>query len=534
MLAAVAAPLVVIGLLTGAWAVDAAAHRDRVMRNIEVAGTAVGGMTRAELAAAVDDLAAALPSTPLTIDTGEFAVETTAGDLGLAVDTEETIDAVWATGRDDPLPTRPVRWLRSALRAREAPVRLDVDAERLTVALAELEGDRRTEPVEPSVTGTPEGVRLVPGTDGRRIDTNAVVRALPMRLDSIGRPITLRVDRTVTPPRIPDAAVAALADQANALTEGPFVVTAGDQRIELPGPELRPGFSVVADGAPEVPSPRLAVDPATVAAVIEAHRPPGVGRPGAVRFDLRGGVPVPVAGSDVQVCCAPEAPEIVAAALAEGRTSAEVPTRRLGAEELQEWAAELGVREVVGEFTTFHPPGQPRVQNIHRIADTLRGVLIAPGETFSVNDTVGPRTAEKGYVSAPVIENGKFTEAIGGGVSQFATTLFNAAFFAGLDIPAYMAHTKYISRYPFGREATLAYPSVDLKIRNNTPYGVVIWPTYTDSSITVQLWSTRYVRGEQTGQNKSSGCGAVVTTRTRTWTDGRTETDTFRANYDCE
>jgi vancomycin resistance protein YoaR len=112
--------------------------------------------------------------------------------------------------------------------------------------------------------------------------------------------------------------------------------------------------------------------------------------------------------------------------------------------------------------------------------------------------------------------------------------LFNAAFFAGLDIPAYKAHSKYISRYPFGREATLAYPSVDLKIRNNTPHGVVIWPTHTPTSITVDLWSTRYARGEQTAQNKSSGCGSVATERTRTFLDGRVEKDTFRANYDCD
>ena len=103
-----------------------------------------------------------------------------------------------------------------------------------------------------------------------------------------------------------------------------------------------------------------------------------------------------------------------------------------------------------------------------------RGVLIAPGETFSANGFVGKRTKEKGFASAPVIENGKFSEDYGGGVSQWATTTFNAAFFAGLDIPDHKAHSIYISRYPYGREATLAYPSVDLKIHNNTPYGVVM------------------------------------------------------------
>ena len=133
-----------------------------------------------------------------------------------------------------------------------------------------------------------------------------------------------------------------------------------------------------------------------------------------------------------------------------------------------------------------------------------------------------------------MIQDGEFATDIGGGVSQFATTTFNAAFFGGLDIPTYKMHSKYISRYPFGREATLAYPGVDLKIRNDTPYGIVIWPTYTGTSITVQLWSTRTAVGEQTAQNPTSGCGPVSTERTRTFTDGHTEKDTFRANYDCD
>jgi len=92
---------------------------------------------------------------------------------------------------------------------------------------------------------------------------------------------------------------------------------------------------------------------------------------------------------------------------------------------------------------------------------------------------------------------------------------------------------EYISRYPFGREATVAYPGVDLKIKNNTPYGVVIWPTYTGSSITIQLWSTPYASGAQTGQNQSSGCGKITTQRTRTYVDGRTDTQTYNANYRC-
>ena len=109
-------------------------------------------------------------------------------------------------------------------------------------------------------------------------------------------------------------------------------------------------------------------------------------------------------------------------------------------------------------FTTYHACCASRVTNIHRMADLVRGAVVAPGASFSINDHIGERTAEKGFVTAGAIRDGKHVDEIGGGVSQFATTMFNAAYFAGLDIDEYQAHSEYFDRYPRGREATMGYP----------------------------------------------------------------------------
>jgi vancomycin resistance protein YoaR len=112
--------------------------------------------------------------------------------------------------------------------------------------------------------------------------------------------------------------------------------------------------------------------------------------------------------------------------------------------------------------------------------------------------------------------------------------LFNAAFFAGLEIPEYQMHGLYISRYPYGREATLSYPRPDLKVRNNSPYGVLVWPTYSGTSITVSLYSTKWVE-EVTQSNQTTSeqgpCKVVTTERTRRWLDGRTAVDRFSGRY---
>jgi vancomycin resistance protein YoaR len=194
----------------------------------------------------------------------------------------------------------------------------------------------------------------------------------------------------------------------------------------------------------------------------------------------------------------------------------------------------LGISQVIGTFSTAYDPGQPRVTNIHRIADLLRGWVILPGETMSLNAVVGPRTAGGGFVAAQSIVAGhRYGTDVGGGISQFATTLLNAAYAGGLDIVEHQSSSLYDPHVPLGRDATVSFPSPDLKLRDATPYGVLVWTSYTDTSVTVTLYSTGFATGEQTSQQvtRVGACQRVHTVRTRTYTDGRTTTDGLDAFY---
>lgn len=528
LLAALATPLVVFGLLTAAWAIDRAASDGQVMRNVQLAGTAVGGHDEDDLRATVEELATDLSDVEVVLDAEAFQIETTAGDIGLGVDVEGTVQAAMAAGRKDPGPWSPLRWVGSLFGKRRVPLRLTVDRSKVVANVTSLEGDRRTVPREPRVDPKPEGIELIPGKPGVAIDLSAVAEALPRTVDSTDERIEVDSPRVETPPTVGDETVKDLVDRANATTDGEVTLTFADQKVTIDGKRFRPGYSLVndADGT------RLALDGEHVARVIDDAKPNPYNATG-VTFEIVDGVPVPRPGHDAVICCAESAPAAVAAALLDGKTEVAVEPRRITAAEGLAQAGLLGVKEVVGEFTTRYAAGQPRVKNIQRISDLTRGVLIPPGTTWSVNEHVGRRTADKGFVNAPVIEQGKYTNDIGGGVSQYATTLFNAAFFAGLDIPEHKPHSIYISRYPFAREATLAYPSIDLKIHNNTPYAVMIWPTYTSTSVTVQLWSTRYAAGVQESVTPPSGCGSIKLVRKRVFVDGKVDHQTYRANYNC-
>ncbi|MGE5788261.1 MAG: VanW family protein [Myxococcales bacterium] len=151
----------------------------------------------------------------------------------------------------------------------------------------------------------------------------------------------------------------------------------------------------------------------------------------------------------------------------------------------------LNIHEPVGSFTTRHACCQPRVNNIHRIADLVNGMIVPPGETFSLNELVGQRSLENGFVPAPSIEDGEMVDTIGGGVSQFATTFYNAVMRAGYEVLERQPHTYWFDRYPMGHEATLSWPKPDVVIRNDTKSGLLILTSYTERSITIRLFGDR-------------------------------------------
>ena len=172
----------------------------------------------------------------------------------------------------------------------------------------------------------------------------------------------------------------------------------------------------------------------------------------------------------------------------------------------------LQVKEKIGEFTTRHPCCQPRVNNIQRFAAHMDGQMLLPGQVMSLNETVGERTRERGYVPAPTIVMGEITDTVGGGVSQFATTFYNAVFWAGLEIIEHQPHSYYFSRYPEGIEATISWREPDLVFRNDTDAPVVIKTSYTGTSITVKVF----------GDNSDREVSAWVSNRFD-WTEFPTE-----------
>jgi vancomycin resistance protein YoaR len=344
-------------------------------------------------------------------------------------------------------------------------------------------------------------VELVAGRPGQTIDrAGAEAAVLAAAAAPAGATVGLPIGER--PPTVGAEAAQATADRAAALLGTPVEVTAGAGRTDLRPADLAPLVRTEA-AAGEL---RLRLDPGGLDRLLRRQAGFAYTEPKDARFQPTGSrirILPGLAGLEV-------VPRKAAAAVLEAGTtgtgtdrSVALPTTTTQPELTTKEAKALGVKEVMSTFTTtFSAADAPRVHNISLIAAAVHGRLVRPGQVFSMNGATGQRTAAKGYRTAHVIQNGEIVDGLGGGVCQAGTTMFNAAFFAGLPVPERRNHSLHISHYPMGRDATLNWPTTDLKWRNDSPYGIYITSRATPSTLTFTFWSTS--RGYKVTSSTSS------------------------------
>lgn len=519
---------VIVGALVIAWQVYEARDDSRIRPGATVSGVEIGGLEPEEAVTALEPVVQEVAETIIDLQFQDRTITITAAELGISLDANQTLAEA-----DDPPPpvVRPAAWLFDLFASRDVTPTVTTDLGTLASTV-----DPYTDPETPRLQLVDGAFRPILSTDVPVPDMELLARRLEEAvLSNVGGRVVVEVPIRGMEPIDPIAVAlaTALAVRANDITAGGVWLQLEGTTETLSIGELALRQFIVLEG--DQHDTHLSLDARiadTLASLFVGIGADGI--PATVGLDEAGNVTISEGTAGFK-CCSETVAEVLLAGMSEGQQVVTLPATPAPHPQGKEWAESLEITQVVSEFTTNFKAGQDRVINIARISELTRGVIIEPGQRFSVNEFVGPRTMGKGFVPAGMILDGVFVDSVGGGISQYATTLFNAAFFAGLDFVAYQSHTIYLSRYPYGREATVSFPAPDLVLENNTPYGVMLWPTTNDSSITVRLYSTPSVEVEQTNQSTrgvGSSCTRVTTERTRTWlADGSTETDTVWAQY---
>ena len=525
------------------------AYDDRILPGTSMGGVDLGGRSPQAAAGLLSAAFERDRGATLTASGQRFVFR--ADQLGYRFDAAASTERARRAGREGPLAgvwSTVAGLVRSR---RPAPV-VSVDRRALAVRIDAIAGDvdRTASPGElVADASAPGGVRVVAPRTARTLDRAAAARAIlsalrDRRAGTVALPVATQ--RSATPDE-----VRAVARRARAYLRTPLRLTVG-------GRTLTPSMSRVLRILTLEPAPRgarglrLGVDEAGLERFVAAlagdlDRDPADAR---IRAPARPADAVDGQGdlrsrprrADIAVTESrpgrrlrrKTAVTAIAAAIRSGRHAATLAFMPASAR--LRTAAAREVTSLLGSFTTRYACCQPRATNIRLIAEAVDGTVVLPGQRFSLNETSGERTRADGYLPAPFIADGKIVPSIGGGVSQFSTTLYNAAYLAGLRIDAHRPHSFYIDRYPPGREATLNFPDIDLAWTNDTAAPVLVRATADATSVVASIYGTDHGRRVQvqTGERTpvSDGAFQITVTRVLRYRDGKRKSEPFTTRYD--
>ena len=549
-----------LGVLVLLWVGAAWWNTANLAPGSSISGVAVGGMSLSEARQAVATQMQDVLDDPVTVTVNGSSAQITPSKAGVSVDAEASVERLTR------FTLNPATIFNRFTGARVDAV-VNVDPVALTGALGSHLDELATGTANASVILNGTTPVLIPASAGNGVDIAASVRRLTANWP-LGK-TTIELDAGQARPTITDAAAQAfINDTLNPLLSAPLTITAA-------------GTDAASISAGDV-----TLSPEQVAGLVTISSS-GTALSAALDADMLYDTVVSTMGADVEVAPqsatwtidgsdegAPTAtPQYVAPAngrvidrqaLADGALKAgtssatgRTVTLPLVSKEpaLTTAAADWNITEFISDYSTpfYSEPG--RDQNLRRGAELLNGKIVMPGQVFSTEEALGEVDEEHGFAAAGVISDGKHVDAIGGGLSQIGTTMFNAAFEAGMDDVEHHPHTYWFSRYPAGREATIWTGEKDVKFGNSTPYPVLIQAWVSGEEVHVRLWSTRYYEVSITSGEKTDyrpvktvtasgpGCEAysggnagfdITVTRSRKAPDKTVPDDVLTTKYEAD
>ena len=467
-------------LLLGLYLADLAFNRGNVPRGTAVGGVEVGGMAPA---AAVDKLSLELGDVnddPVTVTAGDEKTEFVPASAGLGPDWQATIDAA---GTESP---NPISRLMGLFRTREVDIVSTADEAALAPTVERVATDLTVEPADGEVAIKDGKTDVKDPTPGQDIPADELKRAMTSNWLN---PDGVSVDPTVTEPAINEKLVKDAVDgpAARAL-DGPLTLKGRDDTDAVIDSE-RIGDIVTFRNDPEQHRIVPEVNAEAAQGIFAEQLKDTVKEGKNATISASGEVTPSVDG--IEIRWDDTMKDFGERVLGDESRTWDATYRDTPATFTTEQANKATFDDVVGEFTTGGYSSASGT-NISIVADTVNGAVVSPGETFSLNGYTGPRGTAQGYVESGIIIDGHAGTAVGGGISQFATTLYNAAYFAGMEDTAHTPHSYYISRYPAGREATVYEGAIDLQFTNTSDHPVRIETSY-GKDITVRFKGVKTV-----------------------------------------
>jgi vancomycin resistance protein YoaR len=481
---AAAAAIITIGL-----GLTFAGSPDKLANGTRIAGIDVGGLTPADAQRLLERRSERVSRVPVVFTAGTKRFSLTPRQLGVEVDWKTAVSNAQKQGDGFGF-VRGYRRLELEFFPQDLvpPIRAYDAALTYELELLAKAVDRPHQ--EARLVRRGLHITIAAGATGRSLDKQAAREVLVRSLASFSRESVVGLPVRVVAPRVTVATLTSAQRTASRIVAAPVTLIAGPTRLRLPRWRLAKllDLSTMRFSGP-------AADAYFARLEKTVDTPP---RDADFAIASNGGVRVVPSRPGLALDVPQSAARILAAA---SRVTNRTATLVLAEQQPKRTTADaqaMGITGTVGSYETFYGGIANRIHNVQLVAHLVDHKFIAPGETFSFNGTTGERSAAKGFLEAPVIVNGELQTGLGGGVCQVSTTVFNAAYDAGLPITSRTNHALYISHYPLGRDATVDYPGVDLKFVNDTKHWLLLRTYVGSSSLTVVLYGAPQHRRVET------------------------------------
>lgn len=462
---------------------------NRILPGIYIDGKPYGGKTLDEAQRIIKE--EYVLNDPITISVNDKTHDLYASDIGFEFLVEETVKDAFTIGREGNLIQNLFDRLKILILRSDVNLQYSYDENKLLLEISDIKYSNTDRFIEPYFTYKNEKVVIIPGKNGLDFDSTKVQNDVIERFVNHSEGTKIQVETYISEPSISNDLISGLLPKVEAIAQKKLVLKYQDESWPLSAEELIDSLEVKKnnDGILELTvNSRKIVDKLNEIA-------------GKINRDPSGQILTVEDGKVTNFKPALDGIRVLVKdntlKLAENILSSEndvvqdIQIERTTAPEPDD--NYYGIKELIGEgHSKFVGSISSRVHNIGLASSRVTGVLVAPGEIFSFNKTVGEVTKKTGYQSAYVISGGRTVLGDGGGLCQVSTTLFRAALDAGLKIVARSPHSYRVGYYEQdsapGIDATVYSPSVDLKFQNDTEHYILIVSEFNKEKSTLKYW----------------------------------------------
>jgi vancomycin resistance protein YoaR len=495
--------LVLLGIAGGITSVYRS-YEGRIYPNVSIQGIAVGEMTPEQAESALRSRYAAFLRQPVVITYGDRQWTPTLDELGMTFDFRGAVDAAYNAGRghgviDDARQIAAI-WQHGL----DVPLHVSYDETRAQAYLTQLAREIERAPADAQVRLDGAQIAIVGAVIGRQVLVDATLAHVSQQLQAFV-PAMIPLQTREIPPRLDDATVAAARAQIETMLQGPLTLRVDKNEYEWTVADL--ADMIIINRVPSAEGDRIAVtlDQDMIARRIrqiadETEKPGTRPRVAWNNGDLK----IVKPGKPGLRLDEVRARDMVIAAVMGRDRTLELPMVPTDPPVTEANLHQLGIRELVSiGKSDFTGSAAYRIHNIGVGMQLLNGLLIAPGEEFSFNKNIGQINAANGFVEGAAIIQNRTQQEFGGGICQDSTTLFRAAFWAGLPITERWGHSFYISWYDKyalgprgngpGLDATIFTGGPDLKFINDTGAWLLIqaWSNPKTGVAQIELYGTK-------------------------------------------